>query len=521
MTIKRAIFFWLIMALLVSLPLQWLIDPAAENVAAVCIVMASSIGVLLYVGFSDGLKNQPVSTLAILGYCVTTHMGALLVQTAAWTAIRSYLYTPLWTFGVIVFYQWIAVGMHAAYRYFSPEAPRPAGLLRGIFGWLGLYKTPSVSMLWFMGCVGLASLLLSRFEGVLGKIGLAFNFLTWAPFLIPFYLRELGEGYCDRHRNKVMLVVYAGVIAILALAVNARQLMLIGGLTVGMLYWFAGMRSRELLTGKMVRNAILAAIGLAILSAPLSNLATSMAIARTWRGKISPIAMIKTTYGIMKRPELIAAYNSESAAISRYLAYDERYIANPGLARLVSTKFIDNSLHFAASLKSEESLQRLADTSFDFYLEVVPAPLLDAVGIRIDKEFKYSMGDYLAYLSRGLPLGGHKTGSVFAQGQALYGPLFPVLYALICLAMFGVMDLLTIHRTGAAASMSTLAMLQIWAYFNQGLHYEALHSVFYFFVRNFEQTVLVYISVFAMAQIMERGTHALLGVRSLPRWQQS
>lgn len=520
MTIKRAIFFWLIVCLMVSLPLQWVIDPAAENVAAVCIVMASSIGVLLYVGFSDGLKNQPVSTLAILGYCVTTHMGALLVQTAAWTAIRSYLYTPLWTFGVIVFYQWIAVGVHAAYRYFSPAEPRPAGLLRGIFGWLGIYETPSVSTLWLMGCVGLASLLLSRFEGVLGKIGAAFNFLTWAPFLIPFYVRELGDGYCDRHRNKVMLVIYTGAIAILALAVNARQMMLIGGLTVGMLYWFAGMRSKELLTGRMVRNAVLAAIGLAILSVPLSNLATAMVIARAWRGKISPIAMIKTTYGIMRRPELIAAHAAESAAISRYMAYDERYIANPGLARLVSTKFIDNSLHFSASLKSPESLQRLADTSFDFYLEVVPAPLLAAMGVRIDKEFKYSMGDYLAYLSRGLPLGGFKTGSVFAQGQALYGPFFPVLYALICLAMFGVMDLLTIHRARAASTMSTLAMLQVWGYFNQGLHFEALHNVFYFFVRNFEQTVLVYVAVFAMVRMMERSTHALFGAPSLPRWQQ-
>jgi hypothetical protein len=522
MTIKRAIFFWLIILTLVAFPVQCLIDRSAENIAAVCIVMTSAIGVLLYVSVSDSLNTQPLSTVALLGYCITTHLGALIVQTASWTPLISYLYAPLYTFGVIVFYQWIAIFVHAAYRYFSPPKPVNTGFFRSLMGWIGLYRTPSAGALWFMGCFGLASFFLSRYEGVVGKIGQAFNFLTWAPFLIPFLLRELGDSYCNARRSKFMLIGYTGAIAVLGLALNARQIMFIGVLTIGVLYLFAGMRSKELVTRKMIQKVGIVAVLLAIVAVPLSDLATAMAIARGWRGKISPVAMIQTTYHIWRRPALIAAYRAETAAVSRYLPYDERYVANPGLARLISTKFVDNSLHFAGALKSDDAKARLLDVSTQFAWAVLPEPVLDLLHIKLDKEgLTYSMGDYLAYLSRGIPLGGHKTGSMFAQGQALLGPIFPILYALICLLLFGVMDLLIIRHQEGPATICALGMLEIWWYFNQGLHYEALHGVFAFFTRNLEQMILIYVIVFAMARVVQRSTNALLGVQSVPQWQQS
>jgi hypothetical protein len=522
MTIKRAIFISLIALTLVAFPLQCLIEGSAENIAAVCLVMTSAIGVLLYVGVSDGLNTQPLSTIAILGYCVTTHLGALIVQTASWTPLISYLYSPLYTFAVIVFYQWIAILVHTAYRYFSSPKRSDTGFFRSLSGWIGLYRIPSAGALWFMGSVGLASFFLSRFEGVAGKIGQAFNFLTWAPFLIPFFLREIGDSYCNARRSKFMLVAFTGAIGVLGLAVNARQIMFIGVLTIGVLYLFAGMRSKELVTRKMLQKVGMVAILLAIVAVPLSNLATAMAIARGWRGKISPVAMIQTTYHIWRRPALLAAYRAETAAHSRYLPYDERYVANPGLARLVSTKFIDNSLHFAGTLKSDAAKARLLEVSGQFAWAVLPEPVLNRLHIKLDKEgLTYSMGDYLAYMSRGIPLGGHKTGSMFAQGQALLGPFFPILYAALCLLLFGVMDLLIIRHRDAPATICTLGMLEIWWYFNQGIHYEALHSVFAFFARNLEQMILIYAIVFAMARVVQQNTNALLSVRKMPQWQQS
>lgn len=522
MTIKRAIFSILMALLFVSLPIQWLIDGSVENVAAVCLVLASSVGVLLYVGMSDGLRSQPLSTMAILGFCVTTHMGALLVQTASRTPLVSYLYTPLYTFGIIVLYQWIAVAMHVAYRFFSAPVPGEEGLLRSGLRWMGLYRTPSAPALWFMGCVGLASFFVAHSEGVAGKIGQAFNFLTWAPFLIPFFLGEHGNSYCNARRAKFMLAGFTGIIGLLGLALNARQIIFVGGLTIGLLYLLAGMRSEERVTSSMVRKIGLVAVLLAIVAQPLSDLATAMAVARGWRGKISPVAMIRTTYNVWKRPALLAAARAEGAATSAYLAYDERYISNPGLARLVSTKFIDNSLHFAGLLKSDGAKARLRDASIVLAWAVLPEPVLDRLDLKFDKkELTYSMGDYLAYLSRGIPLGGHKTGSMFAQGQALFGVVFPIIYAGICLLMFLVMDLLSIRHRDAATALSAFAMLEIWWYFGSSLHYEALHNVSGFFLRNLEQTVLIYAIIYATARLFESGAKALLGYPTTLRYRQS
>ncbi len=233
----------------------------------------------------------------------------------------------------------------------------------------------------------------------------------------------------------------------------------------------------------------------------MSDLATSMAIARQLRGKVPASVMIQTTFHVWGQPGLIAAYRSDQEARSRFSSYDEYYIANPMLARFVLTKFYDNSFYFARTLTTEKSKAQLRDVSLKFAVAGLPTPILKALDIPIDKDdLNYSMGDYLAYLSRGIPLGGRKTGNIFAQGIALFGPLFPFIYAVICLAIFGLMDLLTVKPKSGAAALSALGMLQIWSFFLEGITYESLHKVLHLFLRNFAQTLVIYVLVFAASR---------------------
>jgi ABC-type multidrug transport system fused ATPase/permease subunit len=504
--------------------LQLIIDASIENVASVCIVLASSLILLLYLGWTNALQTQPLSTFAIFGFCATTQLGALLAQAAVWTPLRASLYDAVHTFGTLAFYQAIAVVVHVAYRFFAAENPgarpgaRPDGihLFRGVLRWAGLYRTPSSGALWFMGCVGLMSFF-GRTDGVLGKVASAFNFLTWCPFLIPFYLREVGESYCNARRNKFFLAMYMAAVAVLGIALNARQIMFVGVLTVGLLYFLAALRSKAPVTQRaLFRLGALAAL-LLVVAIPISNFATSMAVARQWRDKVSPVEMIATTYQIYRRPALIAAYRAEGDRIARFAAYDEHYIMNPGVARFVSTKYHDNALHFAAALKTDDSKARLRDISIKFLWAAFPAPMLHALGVAVDKDaLGYSMGDYLAYLSRGVPLGGRKIGSMFAQGIALMGPFFPFVYAVFCLAFFGVLDLLTIRSATGVAALSSFGMLGIWGYFSTGLSYEALHHAFDFFARNLEQSLTIYLLVFALARWVTHHKRAGLQVFETP-----
>jgi len=505
MTVRNAIFNSLIALTVLAALLQFVISPAIVNVASSCIVLASALTVLLYLRGTSALEQHPLSTIAIFGFCVATQLGALLVQTAARTPLTLSLYSPLYTFGTLAFYQAIAVLMHVVYRFFSVGKSTSPGLLRGLLEWAGIYRTPTCGTLWYLGCAGLPTMLFWKYEGVLGKVAVGFNFLAWAPYLIPIYAREVGESYCNIKLNRFLLVPYSGAFLILGLALNARAIIFAGVATVGLLYFLRAMRSDELVTARAIKRIGVLALILLAISGPVSDLTTSMAIARQVRGKVSATTMIRTTLRIWRQPSVIAAYRADQQLASRFSAYDEHYIANPMLARLVETKFYDTAFHFAGTLTTDDAKARLRDISLKFAWAGLPTPLLHAMGINIDKDdLDFSMGDYLAYLSRGIPLGGRKTGNMFAQGIALLGPLFPFLYALICLGLYGLMDLLTIRPAKGPARLSAVGMLQIWTFFMSGITSESLHRVLHLFVRNFAQTLLIYVLMLTPARLLRR-----------------
>jgi hypothetical protein len=251
----------------------------------------------------------------------------------------------------------------------------------------------------------------------------------------------------------------------------------------------------------------------------MSDLATSMVIARAGRGKVSTMAMINTTLHVWRQPGRIAAFRVEQAAASRYRVYDEHYIENPLLGRLVETKFYDTAFHFSQTLTSQSAKARLRRISIDFIWASLPRPVLQFLGIGVDKDnLNFSMGDYLAYLSRGVPLGGRITGNLFAQGIPLFGPLFPFLYAFICLALYALMDLLTIRSESGKVTISAFGMLQVWTYFMSGITYESLNKVLMLFIRSFEQMLLIYVFIFALARGLIPKKAASINAIDLATW---
>lgn len=533
MSTRSAIVYCLAGLAVLAALLQFVIDSSSANVASSCIVLLSSLSVLAYIGWTTAIDNHPLSTFAIFGLCATTQLGALLAQTAAWNAIGYSLYDPLYTFGTLAACQAIALAVHIIYRFFSTPKTGKVRLFRGLLDWAGIYLTPPAGALWLMGCIGLVAFFYSHIfshgegvpgsnsEGVPARIAGAFGFLAIAPFLIPFYIRDVGEGYCNVRLNRLLLIAYAVIAVFLGVALNTRAIMFWGVLTIGLIYLLSGMRSDAPVTRRaLFRLGALAVVMIAI-SGPLSDLATSMAIARQWRGKVSASAMIRTTLHVWRNPNLIAAYRAEGATASRYRAYDEYYIANPLLARFVTVKYHDNAFHFARAISTPEAKARLRDISIKLVWAGLPEPVLQKLHIGVKKEeLDSSMGDYLAYLGRGLPLGSHKIGSMFAQGIALFGPLFPFLYAIMCLALFGLTDLLSIRTSAAVAPISALGMLEISNFFGQGLSYEGLHGVVHLFVRNFAQMVLIYALIFAAARLVVRAKALQPAAPpKLPAWQ--
>jgi len=502
LTVRRALLGTLAAATVMASLLQVPIDASVENIECVCWVLASSFSILLYIGYTNAIEQQPLSTFAIFGFCATTQLGALLFQTAYWTPLRSSLYDPHLTFSTLAIYQGIATSVHAAYRFFSFASPVETRMLRRGLGWLGLYETPSAATLWIMGYIGVLGFIIGTNSGIGGKVADGFRFLTWAPFLIPIYYRRVGNSYCNARITKFLLIVFSLLIVFLGMGLNYRQIMFFGVATIALLFMLSGLRSKSEVIPSVVLKLAVAAAALLALSGPTSDLATAMAVARAHRGKITELAMISTTFDVwLHRPYLITAFRAEEKADLSYSGYDESYIANPLLARLVETKFHDNSLHFGELLSSGdiEDLERFTMNSF---WDVFPEPVLRSFGIVAKDEFSTAtLGDYLAYLSRGTPLGGLKTGSVLAQGRVLLGPLFPFVYALICLLLFAVMDLLTIRSALVPASLSAVGMMKIWQLFIYGITADSFEAIEIFICREVPQMIAIYCIILGLSKL--------------------
>lgn len=486
---------FMLAALLATLT-QIVIDPSLENVASACIVLTSSLAILLYMHWSDALRTHPLSVFVIFGFCLTTQLGALLVQTAYWTPLRFSLYDSMYTFGTLAFYQAIALGVHAIYSYFSAPPGSEDSWARGILRKVGLYRTPSAVSLWIMATIGVIGYLLASRVGVISKIGQGVAFLLWAPFLIPFFRERAGSGLSIPPRLVGFLASYTILIGLFAIATNGRAMIFKGALTVSLLYLLQGLRS----TSKIETPAVLK-LGMAVLVAavalqPFGELVAAMGAARASRGKIPPVEMMAKTYDYLIHPELIrAAPDADPDAPNYRRAYDETYIKSSLFGRFVETKFHDNALHFGRSIVIDDSRQRLRNVTIDTSLADMPLPLLRLLDIHVDKNtLRFSMGDYLFYLAHGGGLGGYKTGSVFGQGVALFGPLLPLIYAVVCLAIFHWMRLFTDLGTRGGISISAVAMMNIWPLVQYGITAESMAELLGSIVREFPQWILIYLT---------------------------
>jgi hypothetical protein len=261
------------------------------------------------------------------------------------------------------------------------------------------------------------------------------------------------------------------------------------------------MRSQALISsGWLLKASALIVVGM-LLVGPLSDLATAMQIARASRGQIDAVAMIEKTVEVWHRPFLIEAYRAQDWKAAQYKRYDEAYIANPILSRFVETKFYDNALYFAKTISTEDSRLRLEKITVDSFWLALPVPLAKFIGLDVRKaDMQFSGGDYMAYLSQGVPLGSFLTGSALAQGIVLLGPSFPLVYALICCILFWLMDLLSRRAPGDRSTIAPVAMMNIFHFFLYGITADSLGSLFMATVRDFPQMILVYLFVLNIAR---------------------
>ena len=483
---------------------QFFIDRAYDNLICTLFVLASASLTFLYVRRTRALAEVPLSTVAVMGLCATTQWGALVAQSLLGDSLTANLRVPLQTFGYLFGFQMVAVSAHWVSRRLQVfmSARR---VLASALQPLGIFRVPSLPAMWAIGGVGLLSILGAHgaSASLWTKIASGFAVLAWAPFVIPVLALRYGPAYCQLRRQLPFLVLFGALAALLGVAFNFRAVMLVGVMTAALLYGLVVLDDERPLQTRHLRNLALGLTACALLYQPLSYFLTAMQVARGERDKISKVEMIGHTFEVLQDPRAVRLERERGEIAAEVAAYDEIYFRSSMVGRLVETKFHDNAFFLVEGVSPLES-RLIADDALERVLSILPYPVLRWMGMQRAKYVTlYSAGDLLAYMRLGGEMGQFRTGSMFAQGIAIFGVWTPVLYFLLCIPVFIIWDMLARPGPGGAvAVVSVIGMLLVYRLFAQGIVTESIGNIAGVLLRFQLQNVLLYALVFALTRLL-------------------
>ena len=502
---KRDLFFGLLQAMSVLCTgLQWLISPDSLNMACVGLVATSSAMVFAYLWRANVTVDYPISSVAILGQVVTTQFAALVAQTLAWTPLVELLRWPLMTFSVLALVQLLTIAAHWVYRHLAVTNTISESIRQRMLMPIGALSVPPVHVIWVMALPGLYAMALgggAAIGDVGGKAIQALNFLVYLPFLIPLYYRQYGSSYCNIKRHGPLLLMYVLVMMVVAIALNARQLMAIGPVQIGLIFLIYALQDPKPITQRtVVKLGMLIAVS-AVAISMFADLSTAMVIMRDKRDALKPKELVEETVKTLGDRSRLKQYNLDVLDQVRYARYDEVYLLNPVIARFSETKFHDNHIYFASIINDRER-DELWATTLEKMLVILPQPVLDLFDSKIDKyELMYSFGDFYRYLQEGPDntLGGYSIGSGYAHLIALVGmPWFPVCIVLLLMPTFVVLD--SFARQAGRLEVAPVIMCWSWMIFLTALNGESLVSRMGLYLRDLPQKLVLYVVVYGLVK---------------------
>lgn len=499
---KADLFFGLLQALSLLCALcQLRIDPSTDNLNGVALVVASSSLVIQYLWRSKSPIDHPISSLAILGMCVTTQYAALVAQTLSWTSFTALLRWPVVTFSVLAAVQVLAVSTHWVYRHLAVTNAITAFIAHKVLTPLGALSIPPINTLWIMAAIGLVSMATAGGTAtgdVGGKAFQAFSFLAYMPFLILIYHRRHGQAYCDIKKHGPLLLAYVAALILVAMARNGRQLMAIGPVQACLIFLVYFLQDPTPITRRTIRRLAAVTVAVSIAIVLFADLAVAMVINRDKVAHLKPSELIEETIRTLADRTRLQQYRQAARDGAEFNRYDEAYLDNPVIARFSETKFHDNNIQFATTTSDAEhrAIWRLTE---DKVLAILPQPMLDALDLKVDKnELMYTFADFNRYLSEGPDgtLGGYATGSVWAHIIALFGLGWaPLVVCLTLLPTYVILD--GFSRRGNGFDVAPMAMCSTWVIFIYGLGGDSLVYNIGFYLRDFPQRLAIYLLVYA------------------------
>jgi len=479
-----------------GLAVQLLVSSTPLNAA--CSLLAAFSGwLLLWDGFRpERWLAYPLSSFVLLGIAIVKSLGPLLFTALEGHPITYNLAVPLPLFGHLTLVTLVALASHRLYRQLDWTAALRNAVARVLALRLGVTAPLSrgaVLLLFGLGCSGwsAAALFDPGGDGPLA-VKIAEGFTLLSSILVVLVCRPLVQEQGATPQARDLQLLAAGLVGLLvvSLAVNTRSVFAVPLLAMTLALMLQGLLGLI----RIERRHLLATSLALVVGMPLlTDLATTIVLAREYRGTVEPAELISLTLDQLSRRDELARRRQEDREAGAN-DWDEVYLDNVFLARFCNLKFDDNALAL------EQELTPAGRSFFRQYnverlIATAPRYLLTLANIANDDKLTInsrSFGDELFALGAGEAdaRGGFRTGHFIGSDLAVFGWWYLALLGLFLVPFYALIDALQARPSGSLL-LNPLVITQLVPLLTLS-NAESLTTLLQLVLRGLPQVVLTY-----------------------------
>lgn len=481
---------------------QIFIDNSYENIISVLITFFCSLLSFLYIEKS-WKKGYFLSTIPIIGCLVGTQLGPLVFQTLSLAPVIFNLRLTYITFFYTGFMLLSLLVGH--YLYLNSNGCR---LLRNTLH-KGFYRfdlfsnvpTGFITILTFLAFISIYIGATNSIEtgDTGGKFFSTFSIFTMLPLF--YFVQGIQNEKISNKKYYIIIGFYFLALIALGIVRNSRGMFANFALCFFLIFIYFVYTKRVVLTKKIVMLIAILLIPLIYFFKILSILSNAMLAVRGDREDIKGLDLLKLTLNNNASSNMHQNISQFYTLRPDINGYNEIYLENDFLGRLVSIKYSDNVFYYSQFFDHNQYF-KLNSFFVNKIIAIVPQPIINIFLDGFNKDdYIYSYGDWIHNLAEGAPLGGFKLGSIIGSGLNLFGFSFYLIVLLFSPLFYSFVDSLVIrYRTsdlnsGYRSNLSVLSVLILFTLFLIP-NSDSLMSIIEFFLRGFLQLFITYILLF-------------------------
>nr|WP_319566127.1 hypothetical protein [uncultured Rhodoferax sp.] len=456
---------------------------------------------------SYNLKYYPVSFFMLLGLGTFYFLLPLPLTLIEFKPVTFNLRVPYLTFLHHFLFLVAIVFTHKIYTNISNKK----NIFRPLLKKTIFYQEPSNKIIWTSALFGLLFSFYNYFiagvwqmdstdRSFMYYLSTIMSVYIWMPLVILFPKMRYHQTENSR-KNIKLIAFYSIFVFIIAIASNWRTI-LFSGFFIILTLFAIGLLLQHYKLSSIIspKRLMLLIVAFFIVTGPLIDLAQAMVIVRGDRSQLSAVEFLGRTIDTFSDKDTLNAarnkflYEKDSNPLSSN-EWDENYLSNIVLNRMVNLKISDNSMYYADIIGYQNN--EMQDEMKRQLVALIPSVLIPLIGADInDKLFasSHSIGDYLYSLAINSTnaLGSSVISSMPGVGLTIFG----YWYLLILIPMFFTIFMMFdsfVHISNQRTYYSYfyfITAIGIINYFNDRHVYT--HE-FNFIFRNYFESILIFI----------------------------